>query len=230
MRRFGGSSKLLPALGFVASLGCLQITVAGASTGGQSTGILGQTAGVGASTGGHSTTSGGSTTGPSCAGVSCAAFYACDPSDGLCKCGGQVCVSGNCSESGTCLAACDANAGTFSIPGSDGPGSALFAPPAYVNEYYSYQLPLACTSPPNVYWAVVSSDGGACDSTSCREMFSPPGLTVYSNGEIQDVASELGTFEFMVEASGTLSLDDGGLALFTAFQNVVLTVEQDAGQ
>jgi hypothetical protein len=34
----------------------------------------------------------------------------------------------------------------------------------------------------------------------------------------------------MVEASGTLSLDDGGLALFTAFQNVVLTVEQDAGQ
>jgi len=226
MRRFGGSSKLLPALGFVASLGCLQITVAGASTGGQSTGILGQTAGVGASTGGHSTTSGGSTTGPSCAGVSCAAFYACDPSDGLCKCGGQVCNSGNCTESGTCLTGCVEGVGVITIPGSSGPGSALTAPVADVNEYYSYFLPLSCAAPQNVFWTLVTSDGGTCDSKSCQDRLMPPGLILYSNGAIQEVPFEVGSFEFLVEAIDGLG-DGGG---FTAFQNVVVNVEQDAGQ
>ena len=231
MRGFGGALKLLPALGFMASLGCLQITVAGGSTGGQGTGILLlTTSGGSGSTGGHSTTSGGSTTGPSCVGVACAAFYACDPSDGLCKCGGQMCGSGNCSESGTCLAACDANSGTFTIPGSDGPSSALIAPPAYVNEYYSYQLPLSCAAPQNVYWGLVTSDGGSCANLPCEKMFMPPGLLLYGNGQIQDVALETGSFEFTVAAGGTLTLDDGGLALYSAFQKVVLTVVQDAGQ
>ena len=98
--------------------------------------------------------------------------------------------------------------------------------PAYENKYYSYQLPHSCAAPQNVSWGLVTSDGGSCAQLPCEKMFMPPGLLFYSNGQIQDVALESGSFEFTVAASEALG--DGGD--FTAFQNVVIAVEQYAGQ
>jgi hypothetical protein len=211
MRLWGGLPKSFLAMIALTSLGCLQTTIAGVGTG--------ESSGGGSTTGGRSTT-GGSTTGPSCAGVYCAAFYACDPSDGLCKCGGEVCGSGNCEAAGACLAGCDVDAGTFTIAGSAGPGSALTLPPASLNVFYSYQFLLACTAPPNVTWTVAASDGGTgCETADCE---TPPGLMLYSTGAIQGVPQLPGSFNFLVGAAG-------GFTNGSVFQRVLLTVVRDAG-
>ncbi len=110
----------------------------------------------------------------------------------------------------------------FTIPGSNGPGSALALPPAYLNEFYSVDLSLGCTAPPNVvFWTVVATNGGihSCQGGGCEP---PPGLNLFSlSGTIQGVALEAGSFEFTVEAESNNGDE--------AFQNVLLAVERDAG-
>jgi len=223
VRLSGARLTSLLAILVLGSLGCLQTTIAGVGVGG--------TSGGNGSTGGRSTTGGGSTTGPSCVGVVCGAFYACDPTDGLCKCGGQVCNSGNCDPSGACSAGCEGTTGTLTIPGSSGPGSALTLPPAYLNEFYSYDLSPACAGLANVVWipCLLTDGGPVC--TDMARLKLPPGLTLFSNGQIQGIALEAGwetiSYEFLVGAffgSPNDDTNDGGV-----FQNVLMTVERDAG-
>jgi hypothetical protein len=69
----------------------------------------------------------------------------------------------------------------------------------------------------------VTIDGGL---HACPHGCLPPGLPLYANGELQGVPyADAGSYEFLVEASIGFN-DGGGLVVF---QNVLLTVERDAG-
>jgi len=116
----------------------------------------------------------------------------------------------------------------LTIAGSSGPGSAFTPPLALFNEFYSYQLSVACAGSGYVVWTVCSTaDGGSvCDDIAKRSL--PPGLELYPNGQIWGYALEAGLFEFLVKADfGSPTggpFNDGGV-----FQNVSMTVERDAG-
>ena len=102
-----------------------------------------------------------------CAGVYCAPFYACDPFDGLCKCGGTLCKcggtlcnSGHCGASSeTCLPGCPTDGGTGDLlltlgPDPDyplpppGSSNALVLPAALVGKTYAVQLNAFCGTMP----------------------------------------------------------------------------------
>ncbi len=78
-------------------------------------------------------------------------------------------------------------------------------PPAELNEFY--QTTIQTNAPPNdtVTFQVISTS--QIPSDIAKESL-PPGLTLYSNGQIQDVPLEAGNFSFLVEATDT----QGGVA------------------
>jgi hypothetical protein len=199
--------------GLLAGTGCCLAVVSGGSendetsAGTQTSG--GSSSGRGSSTGGASSTGGsnsGSSTGATdpCSGVYCSPSYVCDPADGICKCGGQVCPSGNCDAStGNCLGGCPPDAGSSDIAFLSGPPEASVMPPADLNKTYNFNIGVCAYGP--VRFSALS------------EM--PPGLDFYVTGEIEGVptiATHGVPYEFEVKAES----EGGGVA----FQNFLLTV------
>jgi large repetitive protein len=84
----------------------------------------------------------------------------------------------------------------------------VLLPPATVNQYYSTTLQTnAPTSEvPNLFFQVINSSEKATDTA--KEAL-PPGLTLYSNGNIQDVPLLAGNYSFLVEATD----GQGGVAI-----------------
>ncbi len=140
--------------------------VTSGSTGGQNTGT-GSTGGTSAGSATGSSTgnsTGGSSTGTTgadlCMTVYCAPSFACDPTDGVCKCSGQDC-SGNCdADSGACLIACDAiDGGTYPLVGQS--AYAIQMPTAILDQSYSYTLQPACGGVPPITWTVLATSFGS---------------------------------------------------------------------
>ena len=164
-----------------------------------------ETSGGGSSSGGGGGTTGGTTTGAmqgDCAGVYCSPSYVCDPTDGICKCGGQVCTSGNCDPStGACLpGGCNTEGGVGFIQATQ--GEAVMLPPADLNKTYTFQI-------------------GACPALLTFTALSqlPPGLVLYPSGNIEGVpimATNGVPFEFEVEAQSRSGA--------VAYQNFLLQV------
>jgi hypothetical protein len=195
--------------------GCC-LTVVGGGTGNSEGTSGGLTTGGSTTSGGGS--SGGSSTGAAnnqCSTVYCSPSYACDPIDGICKCGGAICVTGNCdAASGACLPKCsDAGLGSIAFPGS-APGEATALPIATLDHTYNAQL------------AAVSCQGGSITFTFVSPQSSPLedlGLNFYPNGQIEGVptmATPTGMpFEFEIAATDESSPPQ------TSYQNVLLTIE-----
>jgi len=185
--------------GLVAGSGCCLQIVSGDTR-------TDETSGGGSSSGGGGTTSGGTTTGGgACSGVYCSPSYVCDPADGICKCGGQICSSGNCHGStGACLPGCSTDGGSIGIESAT-PGEAVNMPPADLNKTYDFKIV-----------AVSSCAPGPFVFTALSQL--PPGLALYPSGEVEGaptMASNGVPFEFEVEIS------QGGAV---ARQNVLLLV------
>ncbi len=84
----------------------------------------------------------------------------------------------------------------------------VLLPPATVNQYYSttLQTNAPATEVPNLFFQVINSSEKATDTA--KEAL-PPGLTLYSNGNIQDVPLLAGNYSFLVEATD----GQGGVAI-----------------
>ena len=166
---------------------------------------------TGGSTSGGSTSGGGSTTGGGpvgCAGVYCSPSYACDPADGICKCGGQICTSGNCdADSGVCLPGCPPDGGLGAIAFvTPTPGEAFVLPFAFQGIAYQRPITVGCAEPPVTFTVLVPLPPGLAVYDSASELVGVP--TVFSSGV---------PFEFELEAES----HDGGVA----FQNFLLAVD-----
>ena len=185
--------------GLLAGSGCC-LTVVSGDTGNDETG------GGGSSSGGGST-SGGTTGGKvGCSGVYCSPAYVCDPADGICKCGGEICTSGKCdANTGACLpGGCTPDGGIAFL--AEDSGQAAMLPPARLNETYDFHIG-ACAG------------SGPITLTALSPL--PPGLALYPSGEVEGVpimATNGVPFEFEVEAQ-----TPNGTA--AAFQNFLLQVE-----
>jgi hypothetical protein len=136
--------------------GAQAIAGAGATTGEQATTGGGTTGTGGGTSGGTTASSGtGSTTGGDagvhgdCADTYCAPNFLCDPTDGVCRCGGQDC-EGEC-QAGTCVLTCplDAGGGPVVILGG---ANAIWLPIAVVGSPYIYQFKADCYSASNLTW------------------------------------------------------------------------------
>jgi hypothetical protein len=186
----------------------------GSTSGGEGVTTGGSTAG-GSTTGRG--TSGGSTTGTPnfCAGVYCSPGYLCEPTDGICKCGGHACETGNCdADSGACLPGCsDAGQSSVTFVGSL-PGEAFPLPTADLGHIYGVQIVAACGSPP--YQFQLTSYSAAASPATL-------GLDFYQSGQLEGVAS-MGTpggmpFEFEV------TVTDQSTPPKKAYQNFLLTID-----
>jgi len=151
-----------------------------------------------------------------CDGVYCAPAFACDPIDGLCKCGGQICETGDCDpDGGICGAGCTLDGGDILL--TDGPRLSSGNPPP--GSAYAVVLPTATRGA--AYNTALAAYCAVTPPTFQALSQVPAGLTLYLPGVIEGVPSQASApgipFEF--EASVIDSLGR------SAVQNFLLTVD-----
>ena len=146
-----------------------------------------------------------------CEGVYCAGFYTCDPDDGTCKCGGNICQTGNCDDftqeclpgcgTGACGASSSDSALAFTGEGCSGASAATKLPDAVVGQPYLVEITAVCGTPPYNFASATPP---------------PPYLSVVPNGEVLGTpGAPGGPYEFLVKVD-----DAAGKA---AYQNFVVS-------